>query len=129
MRPSRAHQVAQSCRTALPKPPTGLNRSTILRAIKSGRISGQRDDSGAWSVEPVELHRVFSAEPKAVPQHAQPIASDAATDALVADLRDQLAEMRAQRDAWQGVAERLALGPRKPDAKPVTWWRWLRTAG
>ena len=105
---------------------TGLNRSTILRAIKSSRISGQRDDSGAWSVE---LHRVFSAEPKAVPQHAQPIASDAATDALVADLRDQLAEMRAQRDAWQGVAERLALGPRKPDAKPVTWWRWLRTAG
>ena len=64
-----------------------------------------------------------------MPQHAQPIASDAATDALVADLRDQLAEMRAQRDAWQGVAERLALGPRKPDAKPVTWWRWLRTAG
>jgi hypothetical protein len=53
----------------------------------------------------------------------------AATDALVAGLRDQLAEIGAQRDAWQGVAERLALGPRKPDAKPVTWWRWLRTAG
>ena len=38
---------------------TGLNRSTILRAIKSGRISGVRDNQGAWTVEPVELHRVF----------------------------------------------------------------------
>jgi hypothetical protein len=34
----------------LPRPPS---------AIKNGRISGQRDDTGAWSVEPVELHRVF----------------------------------------------------------------------
>ena len=40
---------------------TGLNRSTILRAIKGGRITGTRDESGAWVVEPVELHRVFPA--------------------------------------------------------------------
>ena len=33
---------------------TGLNRSTILRAIKGGRISEARDESGAWSVEAVE---------------------------------------------------------------------------
>jgi hypothetical protein len=42
------------------------------------------------------------------PQHAQ-------TDALVAELRAQLAEMRSQRDAWQGIAERLALGAPKPE--------------
>jgi excisionase family DNA binding protein len=111
---------------------TGLNRSTILRAIKNGRISGVRDELGAWSVEPVELHRVFppaSAEPKAVPQLAQPDQ----TDALVADLRAQLAEMRTQRDAWQGIAERLALGSPKPEPepeKPRPWsWRWLRSTG
>jgi excisionase family DNA binding protein len=77
---------------------TGLNRSTILRAIKSGKISGARDESGSWSVEPVELHRVFppaSATPKTAPQDAQ-------TDAMVAELRAQLAEMRSQRDAWAG---------------------------
>jgi excisionase family DNA binding protein len=109
---------------------TGLNRSTILRAIKSGKISGTRDDQGMWSVEPVELDRVFplaEAKPEAVPEHAQRIASDAATDALVAQLRDQLAEMRAQRDAWQAQAERLALAAPKPEsAKPLTWWRGLR---
>ena len=98
---------------------TAVNRSTILRAIKSGKISGQRDSSGAWTVEPVELHRVFppasaaqAATPKALPQDAQ-------TDALVAELRAQLAEMRAQRDAWQGIAERLALGaPKQPEPDP-----------
>jgi hypothetical protein len=41
--------------------PTGLNRDTILRAIKSGKISGQRDAQDAWTIEPVELHRVFAA--------------------------------------------------------------------
>jgi hypothetical protein len=99
---------------------TGLNRSTILRAIKSGKISGQRDASGAWSVEPVELHRVFppaEAMPKALPQDAQ-------ADALVAELRAQLADMRAQRDAWQGIAERLALAAPKPaEQPPATAWR------
>ncbi len=82
---------------------SGVNRSTVLRAIKSGKISGQRDGQGAWTVEPVELHRVFppaEAMPKAVPQHAQP---DAQVDALVGELRAQLAEMRGQRDAWQAI--------------------------
>ena len=88
----------------------GVNRSTILRAIKSGKISGQRDDSGAWLVEPVELHRVFPAEaaPKEVPQDTQ-------ADAQVAMLRAQLDEMRAQRDAWRGIAERLTCPSPRPN--------------
>jgi excisionase family DNA binding protein len=104
---------------------TDLDRSTILRVIKAGRISGARDESGAWMVEPVELHRVFKpASPKPEPVH-----QDAQTDALIADLRAQLAEMRAQRDAWQGIAERLALSapkPLEPAPKPAEatrpWW-------
>lgn len=103
---------------------TGLNRSTILRAIKSGRISGTRDDLGVWHVEPVEVHRVFppaEAMLRPAPQLAQ-------ADALVADLRAALADMRSQRDAWQGIAERLALAAPKPGlARP--WWRWLRSTG
>jgi hypothetical protein len=108
---------------------TGVNRSTILRAIKRGAISGARDELGAWSVEPVELHRVFppassntksaSYLPEAAPQHAL-------ADALVAELRAQLAELREDRDAWRGVAQRLALSAPKPP-EHVSWWRWLRT--
>lgn len=110
-------EAAQAC---------GVNRSTILRAIKSGRISGQRDELGAWSVEQVELHRVFppapaEATPRAVPQDAQ-------VDAQVAALLAQLAEMRSQRDAWQGIAERLTSALPKPVPEPTTapkrrWWK------
>ena len=103
------HQAAHACRSvAEAAQATGVNRSTILRAMKSGRISGQRDATRAWSVEAVELHRVFppaEATPRAVPQDAQ---------------------------TWQGIAERLALGAPKPEPAPVPkprpWsWRWLRS--
>jgi hypothetical protein len=38
---------------------TGVNRTTVLRAIKAGKITAERDAQGAWSIEPCELHRVF----------------------------------------------------------------------
>ena len=73
------------------------------------------------------------------------IPMESTTDALVAELRAQLAEMRQQRDAWQGIAERLALGmpkappapadaPIAPAATPPASrlrraWRWMRATG
>jgi excisionase family DNA binding protein len=113
---------------------TGLNRSTILRAIKNGRISGARDDLGAWSVEPVELHRVFppaQAEPSAVPQHAQPdvelrLRAELA-EARLGDLKRALEDMREERDRWRGQAERLALPQPAATSPPRAWW-WRRQA-
>ena len=40
---------------------TGLNKTTVLRAIKSGKISGTKNEVGEWQVEPAELHRVYPA--------------------------------------------------------------------
>ena len=37
----------------------GINRSTVLRAIKAGRISAQRDSNNNWEIDPAEFHRVF----------------------------------------------------------------------
>jgi len=37
----------------------GKSRSTIHRALKSGKLSGERDDDGSWSIDPSELARVF----------------------------------------------------------------------
>ena len=106
---------------------TGLNRSTVLRAIKSGKISGTRDHNGQWSVEPAELFRVFppaEAAPKAAPQPAQPdvelrvrlqVAEERLSELkqLLEDNRVQhdraMTDMRAQRDSWQAQAERLAI--------------------
>jgi Helix-turn-helix domain len=93
----------------------GLDKSTIRRAVRSGRISGTRDESGMWHVEPVELHRVFPPAPRteddttAVPLHAP---SDAATDILVAELRAVIRagerreeDLREERDRWRTAFE------------------------
>ena len=39
----------------------GRGKPAILKAIKSGRISAQKDVFGQWQIEPVELHRVYPA--------------------------------------------------------------------
>jgi hypothetical protein len=39
---------------------TRRNRSTLLKAIKSGKLSAARDETtGAWRVDPSELARVY----------------------------------------------------------------------
>jgi excisionase family DNA binding protein len=128
---------------------TGLNRSTILRAIKNGRISGVRDELGAWSVEPVELHRVFppaQAEPQGVPRGVQQVAQPdlelriraELAEARLGDLRHALEDMRRARDdaieernCWRGQAERLTLPAPEDRSQAATppprrWWPWRR---
>ena len=102
---------------------TGLNKSTILRAIKSGQITGTKDQFGEWRVEPVELHRVYPAVAELsagsdVPRrHATSDAAalDAEIEALISRagnlLREQLDEVRRARDTDQRE--------RRP------WWRRL----
>ena len=38
---------------------TGLSRTAILRAIKSGKISASKNVHGEWDIDPAELHRVY----------------------------------------------------------------------
>jgi hypothetical protein len=40
---------------------SGLNKTTIIRAIKSGKVTGTKNELGEWQVEPAELHRVYPA--------------------------------------------------------------------
>jgi hypothetical protein len=83
----------------------GLNRTTILGAVKSGKISGAKDEHGEWHIEPCELHRVYPpiARTDAAPQHAT---SDdvelriraTLAEARLAYLKASLDDMRSQRD-------------------------------
>jgi hypothetical protein len=138
---------------------TGCAKSTILRAIKAGRISAVRDDLGQWQIEPAELFRVFPALalPDATPQTGQ-MERDATTDMLVGELRQVIADLRQDRDHWRAAHEReqaahaatqrLLLPPpataterdapatgegRAPDETPrnrlVRAWRWMRATG
>jgi hypothetical protein len=93
---------------------TGCAKSTILRAIKAGRISATRDDLQQWQIEPSELFRVFP--PLAIPgatAESSPIERDATTNVLVAELRQVIADLRRgqedlrqERDKWQAAHER-----------------------
>ena len=40
---------------------TGVNKTTILRAIKRGKITGTKDALGKWQVEAANLHCVYPA--------------------------------------------------------------------
>ena len=37
----------------------GVTRPTIFKALKNGKLSGQKDDAGEWRIEPAELERVY----------------------------------------------------------------------
>jgi len=82
----------------------GCNRSTILRAIKAGRISATRDDTTqAWLVEPAELHRVF---PAVSPEGAQQAAPERPVGAHAA-AQVEIRLLRAQVAAHEGTIEDL----------------------
>jgi hypothetical protein len=115
---------------------TGMAKSSILRAIKAGRLSATRSDDGAWSIDPVELARVFPllAIPGATPEQPR-IEHDAMADTLVAELRAMLADVKRDRDEWRSAAERasttLATLAQRQLAPPVEqaatpkrrWWQ------
>lgn len=108
---------------------TGLNRTTILRSIKSGKISGTRDRNGGWLVEAAELHRIFPAQDTPAAKH-QVAHHDAALEAQidglrqVADLlRSQLEDVKHDRDQWRDQAQRLAITDQREQAR--SWWRRL----
>ena len=53
-----AYTLSQAARAC------GKGKTTLLRAVRSGRISATRDDmAGTWLIDESELHRVFPAGP------------------------------------------------------------------
>jgi hypothetical protein len=74
----------------------GINKSTVLRAIKAGRLSASRSEAGEWSIEVAKLHRVFAPLPTPATAEQPAPQQGSTTDDLVQLLRDQLADMRGQ---------------------------------
>ena len=126
---------------------TGMARSSILRAIKRGALSGTRQDDGTWLVDGAELARVFSltvpAQPTLHDAHPDPVAAVKleAAQQRISDLERALSDMRGERDDWktqaQSVARQLA-PPTLQDAQPTQQpaeqpsrlcrtWKWLRS--
>jgi hypothetical protein len=117
----------------------GMSKSNLHRAIKSGRISATRTETGELRIDPSELARVYpSRTGRSRPDAAGCDGTDArdgrdaalaALEAevrllreLLAEVREERTQARAERDRWAAQAERLALTspPRR------SWWPWQR---
>ena len=40
-----------------------VSRPTLTKALKSGKLSGNQDEQGTWSIDPSELARVYQTRP------------------------------------------------------------------
>jgi hypothetical protein len=117
----------------------GMNKSTILRAIKAGKISASRDEHGQWAIEPAELHRVYppvaagpngsGAAHRDATAHAIALAEANGRLALVelevVQLRARVEDLRRDRDEWRTQAQRLALTDQRARR---SWWPWRAAA-
>jgi hypothetical protein len=103
----------------------GVTRQTLMKAIKTGRISAEKANDGGWRVEPVELFRVWPPVKEVQqPIHADLTGSD--TNPLQDEnrrLQAQVEELREERNAWRDQAQRLALTDQRTTPQPGFWSR------
>jgi excisionase family DNA binding protein len=133
---------------------TGKSKATISKAIKSGRISASKNDSGTFRIDPSELHRVYPlnvyTEQNETPvntQHNLQETGDikelrARLEAAYERLTDRdavIEDLREDRDKWRQQATAL-LADQRPSRSPVelpskesisppprrSWWPWRR---
>src|SRR4051812_21718241 len=113
----------------------GRSKSALLRSIKAGRLSATRDAlTGAWLIEPAELHRLYPEAVSGAANGEPPTTRDARKPPelrpRLADALDQISDLRRQRD--RADDERRAVQARLDallvDQRPArrAWWRWRR---
>lgn len=123
---------------------TGITKTTIAEAIKKGRLSASKDDSGRYQIDPAELHRVYppvseqgkddvqSEQYKTLELTAKIMALEAQIKA-VSELKDQIAserdDLRADRDHWRKQATALITDQRAKPEPSRTAGFWQRLLG
>jgi len=132
-----------------------VQRSTVFKWIKAGKVSATKAADGTFRIEPAELHRFLDSVSKETPSAEtlkQPDTRvDTATDTLLEliALRSQVEklqhivemerergrELREEREAWKRQAERLALPairetaaetPAPPQRQRRSFWPFRR---
>jgi hypothetical protein len=114
---------------------TGKSKATISKAIKIGRISAQKDETGTFHIDPSELHRVYplavSSEQEETPANT-PTKTDndgairelqarlEAAQERLADKEGVIADLREDRDRWRQQATALLA-----DQRPKGFWKRL----
>jgi hypothetical protein len=91
---------------------TGKNKTTIQRAIKSGKISAIKGNSGSYEIEPSELHRVFPPVPtqssKSNDLQQNAFSFTNSNLARVLELEKELAVAEERANGFEGQMHRLS---------------------
>ena len=107
---------------------TGKQRQTIHKAIKEGRISAVRTESGEWRIDPAELFRVYQPVSTVNDNQSREVDTslrivDSGLQREVELLRERIREkndiiddLRQDRDHWRQQATALLTDRREPAA-------------
>ena len=112
---------------------TEKSKSTINRAIKTGKLSATRHDDGSYSIDPAELSRVFNMEPHnsskrsdAQPDGTRLLERIEALEAMLNREREISADLKEDRDRWRQQATSLLIDQRPNIPVRTKWWLWSR---
>jgi hypothetical protein len=115
---------------------TELGKITITRAIKCSWLSARRKEDGSYEIDSVDpeplARRLHPLIPWRVARRADVRADEelrrrvALAEERLTDLKAALEDMRAQRDAWQAMAQARI---RPARASAMSRWPWLRSTG
>lgn len=110
----------------------GKSKSTINRAIKTGKISATRHDDGSYSIDPAELSRAFDVEPiegskrrATEPDEPRLLERIEALEAMLNREREISADLKEDRDRWRQQATALLTDQRSIN-KVTRWWPWQK---
>ena len=110
---------------------TGKSKATISKAIKSGRISAQKDESGVFHIDPSELHRVYplnvsNETPTKAEEPDDRLATIRELTARLEAVNDRLqdkesviADLKEDRDKWRQQATALLSAP----PQRISFWQ------
>ncbi|WP_139166815.1 DNA-binding protein [Paracoccus chinensis] len=116
---------------------TGKSKATISKAIKNGRISAVKDESGTFHIDPAELHRVYPSTVSNEHEETQDKPTEntvneglirelqarlEAAQERLADKETVISDLREDRDKWRQQATAL-LADQRP--KERFWARLI----
>jgi excisionase family DNA binding protein len=126
----------------------GISKSTIVRAVRKGRLSATRTPDGGYLIDPAELFRVYppgGAEQRGVAHHATTADGGVATELRIRNAemaseitalrqileneRRRAEEIRVERDEWRAQAQQAQRLLTYQQARPGLLGRLLRRTG